>query len=65
MAKLKKFLSTEFIQYECVLLPCYSSVFTIFQKQMIDMTRTEGSKLLFEGAHEAAVPAALQALRFR
>ena len=36
-----------------------------FQKQMIDMTRTEGSKLLFEGAHEAAVPAALQALRFR
>lgn len=34
------------------------------QKQMIDMTRTEGSKLLFEGAHEAAVPAALQALRF-
>jgi len=34
------------------------------QKQMIDLTRTEGSKLLFEGAHEAAVPAALQALRF-
>eukprot|EP00116_Pleurobrachia_bachei_P005483 sb/3465745/ len=34
------------------------------QKQMIDMTRTEGSKFLFEGAHEAAVPAALQALRF-
>ena len=32
---------------------------------MIDMTRTEGSKFLFEGAHEAAVPAALQALRFR
>jgi len=31
---------------------------------MIDLTRTEGSKLLFEGAHEAAVPAALQALRF-
>ena len=36
-----------------------------YQKQMIDLTRTEGSKLLFEGAHEAAVPAALQALRFR
>lgn len=34
------------------------------QKQMIDLTRTEGSKLLFEGAHESAVPAALQALRF-
>lgn len=34
------------------------------QKQMIDLTRTEGSKLLFEGEHESAVPAALQALRF-
>jgi len=34
------------------------------QKQMIDLTRTNGQKLLFEGKHEQAVPAAMQSLRF-
>ncbi|KAK2172784.1 hypothetical protein NP493_927g00058 [Ridgeia piscesae] len=34
------------------------------QKQMIDLTRTTGQKLLFEGKHEQAVPAAMQALKF-
>ncbi|XP_052082447.1 zinc finger MYND domain-containing protein 12-like [Mytilus californianus] len=31
---------------------------------MIDLTRTTGQKLLFEGRHEQAVPAAMQSLRF-
>lgn len=31
---------------------------------MIDLTRTVGQKLLFEGKHEQAVPAAMQSLRF-
>ena len=31
---------------------------------MIDLTRTTGQKLLFEGKHEQAVPAAMQSLRF-
>ncbi|KAI0223074.1 Zinc finger MYND domain-containing protein 12 [Lamellibrachia satsuma] len=34
------------------------------QKQMIHLTRTTGQKLLFEGKHEQAVPAAMQALKF-
>jgi len=34
------------------------------RKQMIDLTRTTGQKLLFEGKHEQAVPAAMQSLRF-
>ena len=35
-----------------------------FQRTMIDLTRTTGQKLLFEGKHEQAVPAAMQSLRF-
>ena len=35
-----------------------------FQRQMIELTRTTGQKLLFEGKHEQAVPAAMQSLRF-
>ncbi|XP_067947859.1 zinc finger MYND domain-containing protein 12-like [Watersipora subatra] len=31
---------------------------------LIDLTRTTGQKLLFEGKHEKAVPAALQSLKF-
>lgn len=34
------------------------------QMQMIELTRTTGQKLLFEGKHEQAVPAAMQSLRF-
>ncbi|XP_050413704.1 zinc finger MYND domain-containing protein 12 [Patella vulgata] len=34
------------------------------KRQMIDLTRTTGQKLLFEGKHEQAVPAAMQSLRF-
>ncbi|XP_064642385.1 zinc finger MYND domain-containing protein 12-like [Lineus longissimus] len=34
------------------------------QREMIDLTRTTGQKLLFEGKHEQAVPAAMQSLRF-
>ncbi|XP_033103912.1 zinc finger MYND domain-containing protein 12-like [Anneissia japonica] len=34
------------------------------QRDMIDLTRTMGQKLLFEGRHEQAVPAAMQSLRF-
>ncbi|XP_013404320.1 zinc finger MYND domain-containing protein 12 [Lingula anatina] len=34
------------------------------QRHMIDLTRTTGQKLLFEGRHEQAVPAAMQSLRF-
>ncbi|XP_033764083.1 zinc finger MYND domain-containing protein 12-like [Pecten maximus] len=34
------------------------------KRQMIDLTRTTGQKLLFEGRHEQAVPAAMQSLRF-
>ncbi|KAL3861144.1 hypothetical protein ACJMK2_007213 [Sinanodonta woodiana] len=34
------------------------------KKAMIDLTRTTGQKLLFEGKHEQAVPAAMQSLRF-
>ncbi|XP_038062020.1 zinc finger MYND domain-containing protein 12-like [Patiria miniata] len=34
------------------------------QRNMIDLTRTTGQKLLFEGKHEQAVPAAMQSLRF-
>ncbi|KAK2157742.1 hypothetical protein LSH36_185g00030 [Paralvinella palmiformis] len=34
------------------------------QLQMIELTRTTGQKLLFEGKHEQAVPAAMQSLRF-
>ena len=36
----------------------------LFQRTMIDVTRTTGQKLLFEGKHEQAVPAAMQSLRF-
>lgn len=31
---------------------------------MIDLCRTEGQKLLFEGKYDRAVPAALQSLKF-
>ena len=34
------------------------------QKQMIELCRTTGQKLLFEGKYESAVPAALAALKF-
>lgn len=34
------------------------------KRTMIDLTRTTGQKLLFEGKHEQAVPAAMQSLRF-
>ncbi|KAK7094179.1 zinc finger MYND domain-containing protein 12-like [Littorina saxatilis] len=34
------------------------------KSHMIDLTRTTGQKLLFEGKHEQAVPAAMQSLRF-
>ena len=40
------------------------TVFSVVQRQMIDLTRTTGQKLLFEGKHEQAVPAAMQSLRF-
>lgn len=36
----------------------------IKKRHMIDLTRTTGQKLLFEGRHEQAVPAAMQSLRF-
>jgi hypothetical protein len=38
--------------------------FLIQQEHMIVLTRTTGQKLLFEGRHEQAVPAAMQSLRF-
>lgn len=31
---------------------------------LIELTKTTGQKLLFEGKHEKAVPAALQSLKF-
>lgn len=31
---------------------------------LIELTRTTGQKLLFEGHHDQAVPAALQSLKF-
>lgn len=34
------------------------------QKQMIELTRTVGQKLLFEGKYEYAIPAAMQSLKF-
>ncbi|KAL5014321.1 hypothetical protein ScPMuIL_008591 [Solemya velum] len=34
------------------------------KNQMIELTRTTGQKLLFEGKHEQAVPAAMQSLKF-
>ena len=34
------------------------------QKQMIEITGTTGQRLLFEGKHEQAIPAAMQSLRF-
>lgn len=34
------------------------------QRELLDLTLTTGSKLLFEGKYEQAVPAAMQALRF-
>lgn len=34
------------------------------QKQMIELTRTAGQKLLFEGKYEYAIPAAMQSLKF-
>jgi len=37
---------------------------TLRQMQMIDLCRTEGQKLLFEGKYDQAVPAALQSLKF-
>ncbi|XP_076451715.1 zinc finger MYND domain-containing protein 12-like [Babylonia areolata] len=40
------------------------SFMLVKKKQMIDLTRTTGQKLLFEGKHEQAVPAAMQSLRF-
>lgn len=40
------------------------SVLVGLQEHMIVLTRTTGQKLLFEGRHEQAVPAAMQSLRF-
>ncbi|XP_046558779.1 zinc finger MYND domain-containing protein 12-like [Haliotis rubra] len=37
---------------------------SVKKRHMIDLTRTTGQKLLFEGKHEQAVPAAMQSLRF-
>lgn len=37
---------------------------SVKKRTMIDLTRTTGQKLLFEGKHEQAVPAAMQSLRF-
>lgn len=34
------------------------------QKQMIELTRTAGQKLLFEGKYEYSIPAAMQSLKF-
>nr|KAG5710063.1 hypothetical protein BaRGS_030139 [Batillaria attramentaria] len=34
------------------------------RSHMVNLTRTTGQKLLFEGKHEQAVPAAMQSLRF-
>ena len=34
------------------------------QKQMIELCRTEGQKLLFEGQYERVVAAALESLKF-
>ena len=34
------------------------------QKQMIELCRTEGQKLLFEGRYDRVVPAALESLKF-
>lgn len=34
------------------------------QKQMIELCRTEGQKLLFEGQYDRVVPAALESLKF-
>ena len=34
------------------------------QKQMIELCRTEGQKLLFEGKYDRVVPAALESLKF-
>jgi len=34
------------------------------KRHLIDLTRTTGQKLLFEGKHDQAVPAAMQSLRF-
>ena len=31
---------------------------------MIELTRTTGQKLLFEGRHDKSVPAAMQSLKF-
>jgi len=36
----------------------------IRQKQMIELTKTIGQKLLFEGKYEYAIPAAMQSLKF-
>eukprot|EP00112_Aurelia_sp_Birch-Aquarium-sp1_P024374 Seg768.15 transcript_id=Seg768.15/GoldUCD/mRNA.D3Y31 product="Zinc finger MYND domain-containing protein 12" protein_id=Seg768.15/GoldUCD/D3Y31 len=36
----------------------------IRQKQMIELTRTVGQKLLFQGKYEFAIPAAMQSLKF-
>ena len=34
------------------------------QTQMIELCRTEGQKLLFEGRYDRVVPAALESLKF-
>lgn len=34
------------------------------QKQMIELCRTEGQKLLFEGKYDRVVPAAMESLKF-
>ena len=41
-----------------------AEIFIELQKQMIELCRTEGQKLLFEGKYDRAVPAALQSLKF-
>ena len=36
----------------------------LLQKQLIELTRTAGQKLLFERKYEYAIPAAMQSLKF-
>lgn len=59
----------------CKLVDCLSLIYKIIhyrkkdllnrQKSMMELTRVIGQKLLFDGKHNQAVPAAVQSLRLQ
>ena len=61
----KKYLKLQYkIIFYKLLIHFFFITYLILKKQMIELCRTEGQKLLFEGRYDRVVPAALESLKF-